>query len=1064
MSNFVPKERLFCLKPLVLACLVATTASSYANTSVPSNADSQPTTASSSASRWWLPRPNTNATYVAPVADHQLTKPDYTRRINPTLANSQPRGSSGTRTGYSAMDSAYNTNLTERFYGANEDGYANRLLALKNTIDTRQMSVGVIDTGINRNNRDMVGANVHSTQIRCHTAGSNNCYLPNNDTGIVEVPTTFASGDHGNQMAAIVAGNNGMTNARIYGSDSIDRASNGGNQFLMMRKLNQDHNVKIFNNSWGSNNTDRWYHDAQRSNYNPTTGNVTYNRYNITNADITLPVIHDLILNRDALIIKATGNENQNDAHDENLAPLINGQFKKGFITVSSPREDFSAANYCGRTAEWCVSATSTTQNYANNGRLSTYQGTSPATARVTGTAVLVKAAYPWMRNENIAQTILGTAKDFDDIARNSPSYQGLVRVSRLPAGYRGNYFTDNRGNYYITGNLPWQNRQIVRNHHGKNLTWEGGWGLLDPEAASKGYGGFYWDNVVLDTQGTPVSVFYNDLKGDKGFTKAGDGKLVFMGNNRYLGDSIIAGGALEVNGHNGSSHIRVNGGELTGYGTVSNVSQTAGWVNNEGNLTIDGDYNTNINKGVNAGFKARFGNMLTVNGKARLSGMLNLTGETNDGIISQKGSRSTVLRANQGVDGNFEQHYSSNPLFEVTNVDYTPKTDNHGQSLGGSTKHDVQVTAKRLRASNVVRSVSMTDSGHLVAQNLDKVLEDLDKKQETDKLSDGELRFAKQVFVGFDGMASNGGTLSKTDTNRELYRLDPTVYANNAINSLDVSADQGTEFGRRLAQLNQNTLWGDVRHQNYRYNLSHATSERRGTNYSVGVGGMLGKTSVGAELDVGTSSLTDSVYGISNKATTKTVGLTVGAKKDLNGYALSGWVKGATSSTESERHSTNKKGNFDGTLYGVGVQLGKTLTINPQLTATPYAFANHHTYAYRGNVDDGINTLNRITANQQKIGVGADVTYRPTDNWEVFGGAKLTNTVSKDVKLDTHYTGTATAVSFEDWNTDKTKWSAKIGTTYHLTPNSQIGLSYDYSKGSHDSTGRVGLSVASKF
>lgn len=124
------------------------------------------------------------------------------------------------------------------------------------------------------------------------------------------------------------------------------------------------------------------------------------------------------------------------------------------------------------------------------------------------------------MKNENISQTILGTTKDFAEIAANSPNgYQGLRKVSRLLSGYYGEYYDDGY-NYYIPGNVGWENRRVIKNHNGKNITWQDGWGLLDPEVAAKGYGGFYWDNVELDTKGTPLSVFYNDLKGDKGFTK----------------------------------------------------------------------------------------------------------------------------------------------------------------------------------------------------------------------------------------------------------------------------------------------------------------------------------------------------------------------------------------------------------------------------------------------------------------------------------------------------------------------------------------------------------------
>lgn len=1010
-----------------------------------------------------------SGSYIAPVSPSEVRQPDYTRRVQANLKRNQPAPSAGTRTGYSVMDTSNNSNLTSKFYGTTEDGYAERLDNLKNTIDTRQAKVGVIDTGINRFNRDLVGANVHDTQIECVSAGRSTCYTPENDSGIVEIPTTSASGSHGNQMAAVIAGNNGMTNAKIYGSDSIDRRSNGGNHFLMMRKLNQDHGVKIFNNSWGSNNTDQWYYDAQRLNYNPTTGQINPNPYrtSITNAEVTLPVIHDLIMNRDSLIIKATGNEGLNDAHDENLAPLMNSNFKKGFITVSSPREDFGKANHCGRTAEWCVSATSSTQNYANDGRLSSYKGTSPATARVSGTAVLVQSAYPWMKNENISQTILGTAKDFSEITANSPNgYQGLRKVSRLPSGYYGSYYTDNQGNFYVPGNVNWENRRIVANHNGKNITWEDGWGLLDPEAAAKGYGGFYWDNVELDTKGTPLSVFYNDLKGDKGFTKKGEGKLVFTGNNSYKGDSVIEGGSLEVNGNNGGSTMVVKGGELTGYGNVANVRQTGGWVNNEGNLNIRGDYNINTQRGVDAGLKAQFGNMLTVDGKAKLGGTLNLTGETKDGIISKSGSRSTVLRAKRGLEGQFDNYRSSNPLFEVTNVEYTPEVDRNGRVVGGSrTNNDVQVTAKRLSAGNVVYGISMNDSGSRVAQNLDKVLNDLDKKQETQgSLTSDEKQFANRVFTGFENMNSGAESkLSTVSTNRELYKLDPTFYADSALNAVEDSANHATEFGKRVSA--PRGVWGNISHHDYDVELEHATSARKGNNISVGASTQTAADiSVGAQLDVSKLDLEESVYGIGNKTKTDSIGLTVGASKKLGDAYLSGWVKGAKVDTEANRGENSNKVEYNGKLYGAGIQAGTNIDTASGVSVQPYAFVNHQQYKNDGSFNDGLNVVDDIEAKQTQVGVGADMVFQATPALQLTGGVQVAHAVSRDTNLDTRYVGTATDVQYGTWDTDKTKWSAKVGANYNVTPNSQVGLNYSYTGSGDSDASQVGVSFTSKF
>ncbi|MFB2587724.1 S8 family serine peptidase [Acinetobacter sp. c1-l78] len=1018
--------------------------------------------------------PVTNANYVAPVS--QVTAPNYDRRVDPSLVayNQQRPSSANTRTGYSVMDSVNNTNLTEKFFGTSEQGYADRLATLKNTIDTRQSKVGVIDTGVDRNNRDMIGANVNGTQIKCVSLGRNDCYLPNNDAGIVETPTTIASGDHGTQMAAVIAGNNGMTNARIYASDSIDRGSNGGNQFLMMRKLNETNGVKIFNNSWGSNNTDGWYREAQQLDYDRNTGAVSSrtNSYSLSNAQITLPVIHDLILNRDALILKATGNESKNDAYDENLAPLLNPNFKKGFITVSSPREDFSGANLCGRTATWCVSATSTTQNYANNGSLKTYQGTSPATARVSGTAVLVQAAYPWMKNENISQTILGTAKDFSEIAAESPRYKGLMRVASVPRGYYGPTYRDNEGNIYIPGEMDWQARRVVENHNGKNITWESGWGLLDPESASKGYGGFYWDDVVLDTKGTPVSVFYNNLKGEKGFTKEGEGKLVFVGNNSYTGDSIVNRGTMEINGKNGPSRFVVKGGELTGTGTVGSITQTGGWVNNEGNLSVNGDYVVNVpQNNQDAGLKVQFGNLLAVNGKAKLGGTLNLTGETRDGIISAQGSRSTVLRAKGGIENRFERYGSSNPLFEVVNVEYTPEVDSNGRTVGTSrTNSDVQVTARRKSAGAVARTVSLNDSGSRVASNLDRVLNDLDKKQTTTALSSEEKKLANDVFASFGNMADSSAnyTLDTVVANQELFKFDPTIYANTAANNLEESAKQTTSFARQLANVSAPVVWGGVTHQAYDYKLNHADSSRSTNNLTVGLGSKLDSDiSVAAQLDAAKADVNDTVYGVSNKTESTLVGVTAGVSKAIGDANIAGWLKAGTASTKSTRTGGNtNKGDFSGRVFGVGAHVDQTFMVHPQLSVKPFGFVSHQTYSAKAGFDDGVNVIDKLTASDTQVGVGADVNYQVAPNWDVYGGMKVSQSLNQDAKLETRLKSKLDTKldAYDNWNTGKSKWSASVGSAYKFTPNSQIGVNYEYTGGKNTSASRVSASLTTKF
>ncbi|WP_181879698.1 autotransporter domain-containing protein [Moraxella lacunata] len=741
------------------------------------------------------------------------------------------------------------------------------------------------------------------------------------------------------------------------------------------------------------------------------------------------------------------------------------------------PREDFAEANLCGRTAEWCLAAPSTSTNYKNNGQVSTYQGTSPATARVTGTAVLVQAAYPWMKNYNLVQTILGTAKDFEDIARESPTYKGIEKY-RYKLRDRDPLLSgrDKMGDYYLLPeDMPWEKREVIKNHHGKNITRESGWGLLDTEAATKGYGGFYWDDVSLDTQGTELSVFSNDLKGDKGFTKKGEGRLVFTGNNSYKGDSILEGGSLEINGQNGPSAFKVNAGELTGYGSLASITQTGGYVNNEGNLTVNGDYTMNISDANKdkAGFKAKFGNMMTVNGKVTLGGTLDLTGETKEGIITKEGNVSTVLRGKKGIDGTFANHVSSNPLFGITKVEVSPEVDEMGIVINNNPdaqSKDVLVHAYRKQAGGLVSSVPLTQSGQSVADNLDKVLSKLDDKQAGGTLNSQEKAFAERVFEAFAGMNAGSAntlaqTLSTTATNAELYKLDPTIYVNSTVNAIEQSVDSSNTFAQRLSTLKQGSFWAEAAYEEYDLDQRQAISNRKGTHQSVGIGTDLGGIKVGAQFDSSQLDVNQSVYGVTNKADTKLMSVSVGASKSLgNDNYLSGFVKGSVLDGKATYHNGNKT-DLQGKALGVGLQLGKHNQVTPKLSVNPFVSANYHHYDHDDKVmNDGINTIHDIDVKQLQLGLGVNANYQVTPNLELYGGLSFYEAVKRDATINTNYTGTDTALSFNGWDIGKDKYKATLGLNHRITPNNTLSLSYDYAGSEHTDSSQVKLGLVSRF
>ena len=99
------------------------------------------------------------------------------------------------------------------------------------------------------------------------------------------------------------------------------------------------------------------------------------------------------------------------------------------------------------------------------------------------------------------------------------------------------------------------------------------------------------------------------------GLQTTGPGEIVLSGNNTYSGTTTVVSGTLQVNGLQPSSPILVNGGLLTGTGTVgATIIQGAGAINPAGNST--GTFH------VNGGFVAK--------GQIRI----NVSGATNDKIV----------------------------------------------------------------------------------------------------------------------------------------------------------------------------------------------------------------------------------------------------------------------------------------------------------------------------------------------------------------------------------------------------------------------------------------------
>lgn len=391
---------------------------------------------------------------------------------------------------------------------------------------------------------------------------------------------------------------------------------------------------------------------------------------------------------RQGLFVWSTGNDGAAQPNLNASLPVLFPDLETGWIAVTAvnaaggsngyatsdvvPGAISSYANRCGLAANWCLAAAG---DFMSNAAGTRVFGSSFAAPLVTGTAAMVKQAYPWMQADLIRQTILSTATDMHD-----------------PATY--------------------------------------GWGLLNASKAVNGPALFdqrlaLAPNVTVDFDSTS-SIFKNDIGGDAGLNKSGSGRLTLAGNNTYRGGSQVLGGTLNITGAV-TSNVNVSTlGRLAGdggriHGNVNN----SGRVDNSGaGLTIDGNY-TALSNAILAN---RLNSTLTVGGTASL-GNSHLIATTPSGssdpsgyVTQQVGVSSKVLTAGTAVSGQF-----SDLSFEADGVSFVP-----GVFIQATLSYQPQEVALHITRNNVVAlAASAFGADHTrsnAAANLETALQAADR------------------------------------------------------------------------------------------------------------------------------------------------------------------------------------------------------------------------------------------------------------------------------------------------------------------------------------------------
>lgn len=420
-----------------------------------------------------------------------------------------------------------------------------------------------------------------------------------------------ATNKHGSFTSSVIAGSdyNGSTKGLAAGKVALyemqvtdaDGKSNTYANFRAMLSIQKSQGVNIFNNSWGS--------------------YVAGGDYK-SNAS-TVALASQVVANGGLMMFSTGNNGSRTNPSETSLFPNLDFSIKNGLIAVTGVNADKTIAtnaNICGAAGAWCLAGDYFSKAYYIEGLGGSYvySGTSGAAPQVTAEAALIADKFKWMSNTNLKYTILTTATYLDDGSTTGKPY---------------------------------------------NSTY--GWGYFNIDKALMGPSKFYSElgNFSADVTDGYASDFSNDIDGDAGLTKSGNGKLTLSGNDTYTGNTTISGGELEVTGKvNNSAFTINNGGMLSGNGSVGSVSNSGTITTSEGAMSINGNYVQNSN-GV---FDLYLKSPLSVSGSASLSGTLNVYSK--DQLFGN--GDYTVLNSN-GVSGQFDKVNSGSSFLKVNSVNY---------------------------------------------------------------------------------------------------------------------------------------------------------------------------------------------------------------------------------------------------------------------------------------------------------------------------------------------------------------------------------------------------------
>lgn len=460
------------------------------------------------------------------------------------------------------------------------------------------MKVGIIDSGANVDHPALQG----KIKGDFDAVGSSLSH-PSDPNGHGTITAQVLAGDHIGLFQGGVAPGVDLYVGRVIADGGY--VANAGDALAWMN----DNGVKIINNSWNLS-----YYLVPGAEFPELTGRF-YDEARRTVAN-------------GGLIVFANGNDGKSDPGLYSLIPRGLSDVEAGFLTVgalglggqyNTPIDELASySNACGSAMNWCLVAPGTmvVMETGYTGEDTEFNhipasGTSFAAPQVSGAAALVWEAYPWMTNNQVRKTLLGTARDI-----GAPGVDEVF-----------------------------------------------GYGVLDVGRAIQGFGSLEWGTETFDVSAGHYT-FGNAIMGVGGIVKQGVGTLELSNDNTYQGATEVFGGTLWVSGSVASDVTTQGSGHLLLSGRIN------GNLDNQGRTTsVSGVVSGDWIQGDDSVLEAVLGAGSTVGGHFQADGTLSVVGLVSSDYIVK--ATETVVSAHS-VGGAFDDTVFAAGLFMTGSVRYT--------------------------------------------------------------------------------------------------------------------------------------------------------------------------------------------------------------------------------------------------------------------------------------------------------------------------------------------------------------------------------------------------------